>query len=541
MPNTTTQAIVLKDFSGGLWFNEGEPPNNSYSPYMKNLDPLAGGGVQKRAPLRLDFAKTSLDLSIQAGVYQNLQSDPTNGARYVVADKSGAQYRLTNYTAGNSTANWNANITANTSFAFGSSDAGANWYTLGGTSFQGYRVIASSGAATIMATTFNDNIAAPANGCMPQAYIGCQHLSAYFFLGNTYESATPFVNRIRWSHPGRFEDWRTNDKLTVGDAAPILGLYSVGETLLIVKQTSVWILTGYDPDTFQLRRIVDMPAVAQTGAIAACSNAQQGGFVYVQRQGVFHWDGKKWSDVSGGIKDAIADGRFHAYNMSLVGDTLYVSSQDPTAAVPDATAVSWEYHIPSQRWTLHGAPFTGLAEVSGLTSPSAKGYALHNRGTTATSYAFSYYRQQQAAGSWADNHTGSTTDIVCEWRSPWQDARNPARKKRWRKPWFVFNKRPNASASDPASYTLTIFKDWDGVHSTKSSTFSATKATDTTDYSTNYGYGHATTGTDYDEGGGFSAPGSGYAMQVLVSSTGTPKDQWGFDSVTFKFVPRSLK
>ena len=539
MPNSTTEAIILKDFAGGIWLNEGEPPNNRYASFLSNLDPLFGGGYQKRQPMRLNYSKSSISLAAYlAGTQQALQPDPASSTAYVILTSTG----LHKYQVSSSTATYTTSYSATSpsGFAYSSSDAGSNWYIHTLLSAQD-RIVNSSGTKTTLGTTFNDNIASPTNGNMPYAFCGTQHL-AYYFIGRTIESATAHDNRVRWSHPGRHEDWRTDDRQDVGDSSVIVGLFSHRETLLIVKLGSIWLMTGYDPDTFQFHKIVDLPHIQSTYSVLGCSNGQYGVFVFITGYGMFNWNGSKWTDISAGVKDAILDGRFVGSNMNVVGDTLYVSSDTYyRAGAASTTAPSWEYHIPTKRWTRHTACFQGIAEVPAATSPTAKAYALHFDGTTANSIRFSYYRQQQAAGSWCDNVYGSDVNIVCEYRSPWQDAGNPARKKRWKRPFFVFNKRPNASASDPTTYTMTVYKNWDGIHSSKSATVSASKAADTTEYDTNFGYGHASTGSDFDEPSRLSSLGNAYAVQIHMSSTGTPKDQWGFDSLTFKYVPRSLR
>jgi hypothetical protein len=562
MPNTTTQAIILKDFTGGIWLNEGEPPDNTYSSFESNLDPLPGGGVQKRQPVRLNYKVLSGSnfenlwwvSALHGPMQQWLQADPTNGLRYVVVDWYGAaaaNIKMKCFDRTTSTIVWTAALAMDCrSFDYASSDAGSNWYThnLGGTN--GAQRITTAGVKTNLTLAFNDNIGAPTNGNMPAALMGVQHLAAYYFVGNTYEGGTNFQNRIRWSHPGRFEDYRTNDKLDVGDKSNILGLYSVNDTLLIVKETSLWVLTGYDPDTFQLRKIADISANSVNGTIArtaGCSHAQFGAYFYVEKSGVFQWDGSKLTDVSGGLRDAIQDGRITMQHMQILGDTVYCSggqTQDLVfggiSAADANTDLSWQYNTRTKAWTQHNAGFVGLAPIQAAATGSPKGYAVHQHGTNG-GYSFSFYRQQVAAGSWQDNQYGSNSAIVCQYRSPWQDARNPARKKRWRRVFMVWNKRPNASASDPVNYTMTVFKNWDGVHSTKTATTALLKATDTTDYDSLYGYGHAATGSDFDEPDRLSSLGNAYAVQVLLSSTGTPADQWGFDSLTFKYVPRSLR
>jgi hypothetical protein len=566
--NPQTQAIVMKDFSGGIWLNEGEAPDNTYSSFIENLDLLRGGGVQKRAPVRLNYKvlsgsnKEALIFSsyLQGPMVQWMQADPTNGLRYVVLDwyaDSAANAKMKCFDRTTSTIVWTAAVSHTPgvgSFDFGSSDAGAFWYLHTGdntTSGVTYKVT-PAGTVTGIGGAFNENLAAPTNGNMPVAHLGTQHL-AYYFVGHTYEGGSPteFKNRIRWSHPGRFEDYRSNDKQDVGDASRVIGLYSVNETLLIVKETSLWVMTGYDPDTFQFRKIADLTdtAVDSTSTVsrlAGCSQTQTGAFVYVQGAAVYHWDGRKLEDISAGIKDALVDGRVDVRHMAVIGNTLYMSSGVSFGSgTPDAqTDKSWQYDLETKAWTQHNASFVALAPIQATVAGNPKAYAVHQHGKVASvnaGYSFSFYQQRVAAGSWCDNQYGSDSDIVCTYRTPWQDARNPARKKRWTRPWIVSNKRPNASASDPTTYAVTVYRNWDGVHASKTGTITAVKATDTTDYSTNFGYGHASTGSDFDEGLKLPSLGSSYSVQLKIDSVGTPKDQWGFDSLTFKFVPRILR
>lgn len=561
MANAQTQAIVLKDFTGGIWLNEGEPPDNRHSSFIENLDLLPGGGVQKREPVRLNYKILTAGAGAeelffqsygQGGMVQWLQNDPTNGQRYVIMDETThtpANARFKCFDRTTSTIVWTVYAGSECkSFDFASSDAGANWYTHNQTVALAQYRVTPAGVATALTATYNDNVSAPTNGNMPRASVGTQHLSAYYFVGDVWEAGPVLCpNRLRWSHPGRFEDYRTSDKLDIGDSSNIVGLYSVAETLLIVKENSLWVLTGFDPDTFQVHKVADFTgnAVAASGTprLAGCANTQQGAFIFIASAGIFRWDGKHLSDISGGLKNAILDGRVNIRHMAILGGVLYcttgVANVDDTP--PAATDLSWEYDLALQSWTQYrGAAWTGLAPCQSAVSGNPKGYAVQTHGHNG-GYSFSFYRQRVAAGSWCDNWTGSNVDIVCQYRSPWQDAKNPARKKRWRRPWIVANKRPNASASDPVTYGTTVFRNWDGVHAAKTGTIMAVKATDTTDYDANFGYGHATTGSDFDEGLKIQALGSAFSVQLLLSSSGTPKDQWGFDSLTFKFVPMVLR
>ncbi len=549
MPNATVQSIILKDFTGGIWWNEGEPPNNTYSPFIENLDPLPGGGYQKRQPCRLNYnIAASRELVRFGSMTPMMVQDPTNASQYAIVDQLTGTFKFRLFGTSSSTPVYDTTITTSTGtcLTFASSDAGANWYVHGGYGGGNHtRIVNSSGVATAVTAGFNDNLAAPANGKWVDSDIGCVHLAAYYFHGHTRESAVIYPNRIRWSHPGRFEDYRTNDRLDIGDSAAVVGLYSVQETLLIVKENSMWVLTGYDPDTFQVRKIADFPQsnsqAASAITMAGTSHPQHGAYVFVAGVGVLHWDGSKLKNVTGGMLDAARDGRLTVRTMAIINDVLYCSEFPIAGAADYQNSPTWEYHIRDDFWARHyGIGFTALCPVKLTATGTPAAYALHYLGSSG-GYSFSWYRQYKAAGSWCDNQYGSDSNIVCTYRSPWQDARNPARKKRWVRPWLVANKRPNASASDPVTYGVVVYRDWDGVNQSKTASVSATKATNTNSYDTNYAYGHGTDGSDFDEGLKMPSIGTAYSCQLTITSAGTPKDQWGFDSLTFKYIPRSLK
>lgn len=551
MPNTTTQAIVLDDFTSGLWFNEGDPPNNKFATFIENLDVVSAGGVQKRPPLRNNYNYTTAGPTLvrPPNGRPAMLVNPKKASEYVVLDGPAAMttgnYVLRKFDVSSSTPVWSTTLAVAagptpTGFTvvWGSSQANTGWYVCFNRGVAGtWFVDDATGTATAKVGTFVDNLAAPGNATFTPCKLACTHL-AYMFLGSTETSLT-HQGRVRWSHPGRFEDYRTNDFLDIGEAwENLIGMHSHAEHLVFVKERSIWLLTGFDSTTFEKHQIVEFPTISQsTNAdyICSASSPTRGVFVSMPGLGVFRWFNNKLVEISTPIADGIKDGRVLIAAMAVVGNKLYcTSTRGLTAAYADK---SWVYDIDRELWTQHNAAFHALASHS---SGDQLGYSIHSLGSAA-GYAFANYGQQVAAGSWVDNHLSGTNAIVCTYRSPWQTARNPARKKRWRRCWVVFNKRPNASASDPVNYNVTVYKNWDGVHPAKTGVVSAAKSADTTDYNANYGYGHATTGSDYDEGEKLSSIGSAYSCQLKIDSSGTPSDQWGFDSLTFKYVNRSLK
>lgn len=143
-------------------------------------------------------------------------------------------------------------------------------------------------SATVLADAFgafNDNIASPAGGHMPKGKYIASH-GGFMFHANLVESSTAMPNRVRWSHPGEPEDYRTNDYVDVGvdDGDAITGLVSAGPNLFIFKARSVWRLSGAEPQSFSLLRLVDgIGAVSQE----ACALSPQGVYFFDGTRGAF--------------------------------------------------------------------------------------------------------------------------------------------------------------------------------------------------------------------------------------------------------------
>jgi hypothetical protein len=557
-------AAVLKDFRGGLWWNEGGPPNDTFSTSFTNLDILwAAGGVEKRPPVRrigdfLQVAATNIStLSFTGGgsgvdvcCQPWVLFDPSSDDAYVLLGASPNWY-VKRCTLGATATVYDANTASlalsPTCMLLGSSGAGTAVYV----GFRGNnpvkRVAQSGGAVTTMGTTFNDNFAAPTNGNMPHHGCSTLHL-AYYFIGYTDSAGTAEKNKLRWSHPNRFEDWRTTDFIDVGLADEgIVALCSYKESLLIIKNNSVWLLTGYSPETFQLRQIYRFRAI--TGNVSGVvADPTYGVYFYVGAQALYHWDGSTISDVSGGLRDAIRDGRIGdlgvtaalidgEYYMCRAANFTNYSSNPGTFILNPATGT----------WRHYSAWFTLLQPYqNSQTANMWKAYGIHGTGQFSASRFLE--SRGTATGGYVDDYLNSSifgalgsNTYVCEYRSPWLDAGIPQPKKRWRRPFVVFNKRASASGSDPVTYNVTVYQDWDGVNSAKSGTVSAAKAANATEFSAQFGYGHATTGSDFDEGLKLGSLGTAKAVQLKIDTSGNPADLWGFDSITVISILKRVK
>jgi len=82
--------------------------------------------------------------------------------------------------------------------------------------------------------------------------------------------------------------WPGDNIIRIGDSADIVALHSWRHWLLIMKQNSMWTLTGYDPDSdFTLTQIDPDIGIANQYAIA--SGPQ--GVVWKSSQGIMFWNG----------------------------------------------------------------------------------------------------------------------------------------------------------------------------------------------------------------------------------------------------------
>ena len=153
-------------------------------------------------------------------------------------------------------------------------------------------------------TTYTDNA--------PQAYLGdiipfdyarpprgdilCGHKDHVFMAGTSrtsdsysgYETDTEHLgNMLFYSKLGYYQYWPGDNYIEVGDDAPIVGLASYRDFLLIFKTNSVFTLAGSE-GSFVLRQID-----SQWGATDPCSVASSPqGVVWTTPQGIVFYDGQ---------------------------------------------------------------------------------------------------------------------------------------------------------------------------------------------------------------------------------------------------------
>lgn len=123
----------------------------------------------------------------------------------------------------------------------------------------------------VVGGTWDADFASPTTGEMPIAKCIATHQGSVF-VANTSENGTAFPNRVRFSHPGHAQAWRSQDFIDVDtghDGDVITAILSFGERLLIFKNKSLHVISGYSPANFQVSDISQKVGAVSQEAVCA--------------------------------------------------------------------------------------------------------------------------------------------------------------------------------------------------------------------------------------------------------------------------------
>lgn len=166
------------------------------------------------------------------------------------------------------------------------------------------------------------------SGYMPRAELAISHANK-LFVANTYENGVAYPNRIRWSHENLPEAWYQQDYIDIiAGGEGIRGLQILDGQLVIFKPKAVYLLMGYDADSFQLVELttimgIDTPqqAVAGSGGV----------YFFDYPLGLFFYDRNGIRNLFDRLKPIIDTDRINAnrltedMTLSFVNDRLWIS------------------------------------------------------------------------------------------------------------------------------------------------------------------------------------------------------------------------
>lgn len=293
---TPIQLLQVDDFTGGLNFRADMfQLRGTESPDMLNIDLDPRGGFAQRDSVTV-LNPTSLRSSPQ-----NLWPFSTTGGLKQIVVQQGSNFAYS--TGGN--------------FTYVIPDALATVGTMRAATFKDLCYIQRNAeqvavkwdgtTATPLGTSFNDDVTSPTGANMPKAKVIAAHMGRVW-VANTIEAGpATFKSRVRFSHPNQPADFRTNDFIDVDighDGDEITALVPWQDRLLVFKNNSTYVITGYDPDSFQV-----FPVSQTVGAISqeACAATEYGVYFFHWPDGVYLYDGHavkwQWERISPKIED----------------------------------------------------------------------------------------------------------------------------------------------------------------------------------------------------------------------------------------------
>lgn len=537
------RSAVLRDFTGGLNYRDDSlqlAPNEVASAI--DVDLSAQGGFQRRKSFRT-LASTELDTTTPPRFLFNIAGDNNDGLLFV-GGRDGSADDLSYF----STFSDNAGIAVERAFThattLGQTWSGALMKRVEANGDQNLYIhrdyqqpvqawetdtnlhtemgdpAASSGAG------WNEDFAAPVGGFMPFASLLCAH-HEYMFHADTNEDSTRHDSRIRWSHPGHPGDYRENDFIDVGEGQDndrVTAMVSAFGALFIFKQRSVWMLSGYDTDSFSIERIA---TGVGAGNKNAATSSQYGVAFFDQNLGVHEITYMKgasgrtwiaqctWQKLNPAITDKRITNTQHAC-MTWVNSKLYVSGLCiGGATVPNVTYVHDEQVSPA--WWAYGVGFTMMCSWAGNNTPEKLvGVGPCFDGTTTNYDRVAIF---DLTTSPTDSLDGGFTelDIAASLQTAWVAAGDPSLKKRFRRFSLVFD---NLDISN--TITVYAYKDWKTPN-----------------------YRSYTIAGDWD---GFSpieqknvrggTIGTAYSASLVIQ--GPSNVEWGVNMITLRYIPQRI-
>lgn len=391
--------------------------------------------------------------------------------------------------------------------------------------------------------TWQSNYASPTVGTpyMPKAKHAITH-AGKVFVANTKEVIdgvdTEFPNRIRWSHPNNPENWAYLDYIDINDGGTgITGMAVTNGQLVVFKSRSVFVIFGYDSDTFQVVELSRNLGAATPHCIAATEN---GVFFFSYPDGLMFYDGKGISDLFAPIRPAILDGTINPN----AGDQIYVNyiNRRIWVSVPYSETTTVNYPTTSFVFDpsigRNGAWLQfSTADENGLSGGcdfiKTDGSRLHVGVHASQPYVLQVDMYDDAY----DKISGADYQFTSRYRTRWIDAGSYSQTKMFRRPDVVVKQYQLDS-----SITITAYSDYEEADGTQIKQYTIAIPASAAGLLWGYGrwnidtWGAANKGSQIVNGRSI-----GLAKSIQLEFNGPVGRIWGINSYALKFNARRVK
>ena len=153
------------------------------------------------------------------------------------------------------------------------------------------------------------------SGFMPRAELIRSHANK-LFCANTFEDGVAYPNRIRWSHENLPEAWYEQDYIDIiAGGEGIRGLLILDGQLVIFKPKAVYLLMGYDADSFQL---VELTTVVGIDTPQQCVEGSNGIYFFDYPFGLHFYDRNGIRNIFEKLKPIIELNRVNSNKLDLI-------------------------------------------------------------------------------------------------------------------------------------------------------------------------------------------------------------------------------
>jgi hypothetical protein len=528
----------VADFTGGLNFRADQfQLKNNESPDMLNVEIDPRGGVFSRG------AQQNLNTTAVSGTWTPRNLFPFYGATNTLMLKTATRvYKCTNNVF--TTLDFGAGTPIVSSNSHGASLAqwGDSLYIAVGTSGNGGYVWKTTDTYATALTASGSNPHPwqtnpnDAYRKMPTAEYIYVHANK-MFAANTIEAGVLYPNRLRWSLENAPENWASDDYIDVnGGGNGITGLSVVNGNLVIFKPRAIYVLFGYNSDTFQ---IVELSSDLGIHSKQQLAQTENGVYFYVRNNGIYFYNGSSIKYMFDNLKP-IFDNNY-VYNdgndditLSWINRRVWLSLpySKTSGAVTDATInFILDPDINDGVYTaFQHHDGKGLIGGCDWTDSSGNDYALMLHPTSPYVIKVDLYEAE------SDSTSGTLTPFTSYYRTKWQDGGNYVQKKMWRRPDFVLKESAIAS-----SISVKVFHDFAEGSNQERRLFSLNQAPEIGGLI----WGTGKWGENWSTGAVSSVVVTGnnlgLARTVQIEFSGPLGQRWGINSIGYKFQSRSAK
>jgi hypothetical protein len=541
--------VVVNDFTGGLNYRaDAFQLADNESPDILNVDIDPRGGFSSRPGVNT------------YGVVPGLTAGNFNTDRLFAWEGSSNQLFLAAedkiYYTSNGTISASLGSSDNPYGAFFTSwsvGATSTLYIARGHSFQSSKWngttltnLTASGAGQ-----WQNSYASPTGTHMPKANICATHIDR-LWVADTNEGESIYPNRVRWSHPSVAESWREQDYIDViGGGNGITALVPLGDQLIIFKKKSVFVLLGYDEETFQL-----VPLTTEIGAEnpKCVAVSELGVYFFSWPDGLFFYNGQTFADLFEFLRpliqaDEISYGNLNAVTVSFLERKLMISfplgvNVEATKTYNDSTI---DYDDPEVGYS--GEPRTNAVNATFVLDTTIGERGAWTKYVCGDNYGLgcavnfieeSGQRIAVAAHPYQpcllrinqellhqDTINGVVYDYTSYFVTKWQHGDTPNSKKFWRRPEMIIRQ-----LGVDITLNVDVYHNWDRAAPER--TFQVNL--DGEDIAGGFeSWGRPDLGADLVKGYNLGLCNS---VQLKISSSG---QAWGVNGITYKYNPRRVR